>query len=774
MRTGASTIAVLLLLMASAASAQQGSASGTVRDETGLVLPGVTVDVRNSRGVQSTMTRTDGTYRFERLEPGRYAATFTLVNFATARRDVDIIAGRSLVIDVVLHLSLSADVTVTGKRTFANPADVENPAENLVGIALSSSQGAITARQLDARPIMRTGEVLETVPGVVISQHSGEGKANQYYLRGFNLDHGTDFATTVAGMPVNLPTHGHSHGYSDLNFLIPELVSGVQFAKGPYFADQGDFATAGSANINYVSSLDKPLVRIGGGEEGFGRVLFAASPSVASGHLLAAFEIEHNDGPWERADDYRKVNAVVRYSEGTAVDGFSITGMAYRATWNSTDQVPQRAIERGLIGRFGTLDPTDGGDTYRYSGSVEWQRTRRNATLKVTGYGIASDLNLFSNFTYYLDDPANGDQVHQKDRRFVSGGRASYRRIDKWRQWEVQNTVGIQVRNDDITDIALEHTAARVLLHTIRRDVVGETSIAAYGQNETVWTPWLRTIAGIRIDGFWFQVDASDPANGGSGQAGHTSPKGGVVIGPFKGTEFYANAGLGFHSNDVRGATITRQPMTGAPVQAVTPLVGATGAEVGVRTVAARHLQTSVTVWTLSLDSELLFVGDAGTVEPSRPSRRAGVEWANYYALRPWLVIDGDLSWSQARFTDPDPAGDHIPGAVETVASAGVAIDGLRNVFGSARWRYFGPRPLTENAAVTSRATSLMNIEGGYKLGKRARVVLDVFNVLNAMDSDIDYYYTSRLPGEPATGVDDIHLHPTLPRTARIGLQFAF
>ena len=276
---------------------------------------------------------------------------------------------------------------------------------------------------------MRAGEVLETVPGVVISQHSGEGKANQYYLRGFNLDHGTDFATTLAGMPVNMPTHAHGHGYSDLNFLIPELVSGVQYAKGPYFADQGDFATAGSANINYANVLDRPIVRVGGGDEGFSRALVAASPAVGSGHLLAALEVEHNDGPWVQPDDYRKVNGVIRYSRGDAINGLSVTGMGYRAKWNSTDQVPLRAIDEGLIGRFGALDTTDGGDTYRYSGTVEWQRAHSNATTKIVAYGIGYDLNLFSNFTFFLDDPVHGDQFHQADHRFVSGAKASYRRL---------------------------------------------------------------------------------------------------------------------------------------------------------------------------------------------------------------------------------------------------------------------------------------------------------------------------------------------------------
>ena len=458
---GAGLLVVSLVPGVRTVSAQTAAVTGAVRDETGGSLPGVSIELRAPDGASlTTASDSQGRYRIEPVAPGRYQIAFTLINFATSRREVDVPAAGIPALDAILHLALNADVTVTGKRTFSNLADVENPAENLVGVAQSSSQGAITARQLDARPIMRSGEVLETVPGVVISQHSGEGKANQYYLRGFNLDHGTDFATTLAGMPVNLPTHGHGQGYSDLNFLIPELVSGVQFSKGPYFADQGDFATAGSANINYVSALDRPLVRVGGGDEGFSRALAAASPRVGPGRLLAALDVEHNDGPWTRPDDYHRINAVVRYSQGDSLNGLSVTGMAYGATWNSTDQLPRRAIDDGRIDRFGTFDPTDGGDTYRYSGSFEWQRTRNNASTRVVAYGIGYDLNLFSNFTFFLDDPEHGDQFHQADHRFVTGGKATYRRIGRWGGREVQNTAGLQVRNDDITTVGLYHTQA--------------------------------------------------------------------------------------------------------------------------------------------------------------------------------------------------------------------------------------------------------------------------------------------------------------------------
>jgi outer membrane receptor protein involved in Fe transport len=761
-----------LLLAATDAFAQ--SVRGTVRDQTGGVLPGVSVEAHGTGAVAGqAVTDATGTYRLE-LPAGHYELNFSLINFAPARRPIEVTESGGAAVDVVLRFVLSADVTVTGKMTFTNLADAARPAEDLVGIAQSASQGAITARQLDARPVMRSGEVLETVPGVIISQHSGEGKANQYYLRGFNLDHGTDFASTVAGMPVNLPTHGHGQGYSDLNFVIPELISGVQYEKGPYFADQGDFATAGSANINYTSTLAAPIVRVGGGEEGYARALVAASPQAGDGHLLTALEVEHNDGPWVRADDYRKLNGALRYSAGDSVNGFSITAMGYRSKWNSTDQVPDRAIASGLISRFGAIDNSDGGDTYRYSGSFEWQHSARNASTKIVAYGIGYDLNLFSDFTYFLDDPVHGDQFHQADHRYISGARVSHRRIGHWAGHEMQNTFGVQFRNDDITKVGLYHTEARQLLNTIRQDAVLETSASAYGQNETAWGPHLRTLAGLRVDGYRFRVDSDNPVNSGTNRSGIVSPKGGVVIGPFNGTEFYANAGLGFHSNDARGTTITRDPSTGEAVDPVTPLVRAKGAEVGVRSVTAPHLQTSLTLWTLALASELVFSGDAGTTEASRPSHRYGMEFANYFTPQPWLILDGDLSWSRAHFTDFDPVGNDIPGSVETVVSAGATLDSLHNLFGSVRLRYFGPRALIEDDSVRSKATSLVNLDGGYRFTKNVKLAVDVFNVLNAKDSDIDYFYTSRLPGEPLTGVDDVHTHPTLPRTARVNLIVGF
>jgi hypothetical protein len=768
-------LSALLLCMTVNADAQStGRVLGRVLDQTGAALPGVAIDlVVGSRELTATTDDT-GTYRFDAVPTGTAEITFRLLNFSVLRRSVNVATSAQVTADVVLTLSLSADVIVTGTGTFRNVADVEDPASNLVGIASSASQGAVTAAQLDERPIMRAGEVLETVPGLVVSQHSGEGKANQYYLRGFNLDHGTDFSTTVAGVPVNTPTGAHAHGYSDVSFLIPELVSGVQFKKGPYFADEGDFSAAGAANVNYVNQLERPIVRVSAGNDGWGRLFGAASPRVAGGYLLGALEVNHNDGPWVRPDDYRKLNGVLRYSRGDNRNGFSLTGMGYWADWDSTDQVPERAIAEGLIPRFGRLDASDGGKANRQSVAAEYQRSNGPSSLRATGFLLHNSLNLFSNFTYFLDDPDNGDQFEQAERRVAAGGRVTYRRLGHFFERHTESAVGVQLRRDWLDPVGLYRTAARQRLSTTREDEVGQTMAAVYAQSEIEWTRTLRTTFGLRADRYQFSVTSDNPLNSGDGSDGLVSPKFGAIFGPWNGTEVYVNAGTGFHSNDARGAAIAVDPASGEPVDRVTPLVRAKGAEIGFRTVRVRGLQSTVALWYLGIDSELLFVGDAGTTEAGRPSRRVGVEWTNYARLAPWLTLDADLAFTRARFRDDDPAGTEIPGALGRVISAGLTVEPRKSIFGSVRARHFGPRPLIEDGSVTSNNTTIWNGEIGYRISNKARLVLEAFNIFDAEVSDIDYFYSSRLPGEPADGVEDIHTHPALPRSARIGIQFSF
>jgi hypothetical protein len=755
------------------ALAQPQRVSGRVVDQMGSILPGVTIDLVVEANELTATTDDQGRFQFDNVPAGRAELTFRLLNFSVVRRTVNVGPGSGVLTDTVLRLALNADVLVTASSTFRNIADVENPSENLVGIASAASQGAVTAAQLDTRPIMRSGEVLETVPGLVVSQHSGEGKANQYYLRGFNLDHGTDFSMMVAGVPVNTPTGAHAHGYADLSFLIPELVSGVQFKKGPYFADEGDFSAAGAANINYVNQLDHPILHASAGQDGWGRLFGAAAPPIGGGSLLAAVEVGHNDGPWVQPDDYQKFNSVLRFSRGDNRNGYSLTGMGYWADWVSTDQVPQRAIDAGLIPRFGLIDPSDGGKSNRQSLTAELQRSNGPSSLRATGFLLRNSLNLFSNFTYFLDDPEHGDQFEQAERRVAAGGRITYRRLGHFFERHTESAVGFQLRQDWLDPVALYRNVARQRISTARKDEVGQTMAGVYAQTEIEWTRTFRTTLGLRADRYRFSVTSDNPLNSGDGSDGMVSPKLGAIFGPFSATEVYVNAGTGFHSNDARGAVITVDPISGDPVERVTPLVRAKGAEAGLRTVRIPGVQSTVVLWYLGIDSELLFVGDAGTTEPGRPSRRVGFEWTNYARLKPWLTLDADLAFTSARFTDDDPTGDRIPGALDRVISAGLTFEGQQPLFGSIRVRHFGPRPLIEDASVMSKSTTLFNGEMGYRLSKRARLVLEGFNLFDAEVSDIDYFYASRLADEPGA-VEDIHLHPALPLTVRVGVQFSF
>jgi hypothetical protein len=677
------------------------------------------------------------------------------------------------------------------QQTARNPSAVQPsaPAPPQVNVGVTSGSAAagsaymqptaasamtISGDYVNAQPFARPGEALEVVPGLIVTQHSGEGKANQYFLRGFNLDHGTDLSIKVDGMPVNMPTHGHGQGYADINFMIPELIQSVNVRKGPYFADVGDFGSAGAVAIDYVNRLPKNILETTNGTFGYHRGLAAGSTAVGAGTLLAAVEGVKYIGPWDLPDNVRKLNGVLRYSQGTPTDGFTLSAMAYSNAWNSTDQVAQRAIDQSIIDRFGNLDPTDGGVSSRFSLSSNWAQSSAYGQSKINAYVINSSLRLYNNFTYFLDDPVNGDQFSQMDRRMVYGLDASHAFDVRVAGIETQTRVGLQTRGDDIR-VGLFKTLQRETLSTVREDSVREGNVGVWADTTARWTDWLRTTVGIREDYFAGRVLSDTPENSGNAQASMTSPKAGIVLGPWYKTEFYGNAGYGLHSNDIRGATITVDPIDKVTPQDRVPLlVRSKGAELGVRTKAVEGLTSSLAVFVLDFASELLFVGDAGTTEPSRPSRRVGVEWTNQYQVLPWMRLDLDVAYTRARFTDFDPAGDFIPGAPAWVAAGGVTFGSETGWFGALRGRYFGPRPLIEDDSVRSQSSLIFNARAGYKFDNGLRLQLDVLNLFNANTNQIEYYYLSRLPGEPIGGVADRHVHPAEPLSVRLTLAGRF
>ena len=649
-------------------------------------------------------------------------------------------------------------VTVTGRR------------KNLVGEAISASEGIVGQSDIDDRPFLRTGDLLEFVPGLVATQHSGSGKANQYFLRGFNLDHGTDFATFVDDMPVNMRTHGHGQGWTDLNFLIPETVEQLDYRKGVYYADVGDFSSTGSVRFQLADTVARGQASLTAGGDAYVRGVLVDSTKAGAGDLLYGVELQTYDGPWTHIkEDVRKASALLRYSADIGGGRAHVNVMGYRNEWNSADQVPQRAVDQGLIDEFGSLDSSVGGEASRYSLSGGWNGTLMGGDFRAELYAIASTLDLYSNFTYFLDDPDTGDQFNQVDERTLYGFTAS----QQWDQGRSRWRVGAEGRFDDIDRVGLFRTAARQRVSTVREDAVKEGSFGVFVANEFRLTDKLRTYVGVRHDAYDFEVDSSLPVNSGDASDGITSYKASVAYQPIEPLEFYASYGTGFHSNDARGTTINVDPVSGDPTPRVDPLVGSKGTELGSRIHFSNRLHATLAAWSLKLDSELLFVGDAGNTEASRPSRRDGTELGIYWFPNERYSANFEASYTRSRFDDDDPAGDQIPGSIPLVVSSGITAHYDNGWRASAQLKHFGKYPLIEDNSLESKGSTIVNLRVGREWTK-VGLFLDVLNLLDSSDHDIDYFYASRLPGEPEGGIDDIHFHVFPPRSLRLSLRYTF
>jgi hypothetical protein len=675
--------------------------SGTVVDTSGAVIAGATVQVRDANGTVKLTIKSDANGSFiisgtiSGLPAGDYRLVVSNPGFET--KEIPITIGTS---EALAPLRISLAVS-----SVSTTVNVQGREDSLIGIAESATQGTVGASELQDRPILRSGEILEAVPGLIITQHAGGGKANQYFLRGFNLDHGTDFAVFLDDMPLNLPSHAHGEGYSDMNTVMPEFVQQVNYEKGPYYADVGNFGSAGSAHLEFFKTLPENFAQVEGGMYGFGRIVFGVSQKLGKGHLLYGGEAYHEDGPWTHPDNYYKFNGLVTYSQGGDANGFSITARAYRGTWHSSDQLPVDAIP--LVGYFGTLNPADGGESQRYSLQGEWHRQNENSETKITAYGFYYDLNLFSDFTYFLDDPNKGDQFEQQDKRWVAGLDAHHTIFSQWFGRKVENTFGLQVRNDWIHN-GLYRTEDRV--RTDKLDIVAcytnpvpacdpngtingsypilpadtdlnnfsDTMLGFYAENKIQWWEKLRSVLAFRGDEAIYNVTSLTPpyvaselpgspvvnfaaANSGTATKFLPSPKGTLVFGPWAKTELYVQGGFSFHSNDARGATQRVEPISpdypfptsSIPIPA---LVQTKGGEFGVRTSAVPHLQSTLSFWYLYSHSELQQDGDTGaTVASASPSNRYGIEWANYYTPMEHLVFDLDMADSRAQFTEIDP-----------------------------------------------------------------------------------------------------------------------
>ena len=638
----------------------------------------------------------------------------------------------------------------------------------LLGSADSSSQGVVGYADFSTRPLARVGELVEVVPGMIATQHSGPGKANQYFLRGFNLDHGSDFSTFFDGMPVNFRTHAHAQGYMDLNFIIPEVIERIDFKKGPYFANTGDFSLAGTSSMKTYDSLERGFVEVTAGSGDEIRLVAADSVNTELGSLLYALEHQQTNGMFVLDQDVRKYNGLLKYTGEIAGIPSQLTITAYDSEWISTNQVPQRAVTSGQIDRFGFIDPDLGGQSHRYSLSGRFELGEWD----LTAYASAYYMSLINNPTYSLNDPINGDEFEQEDERVLFGGSLVRQSRFEIMGLKAAGLFGAEVRVDDVQELNLFNTRSRLRYGSVREDSARELSLSTYAESEFALSENLRLTTGLRADYIRFDVETLRAENSGTESDALLQPKFGLAYRLSDSLELYANYGHGFHSNDVRAAVNRIDPVTGEDTEAQDILVEGRGGEIGFRYDNLKGFNISLTAFELATDSELVFVGDAGTTEPSDPTRRSGVELNAFYSISERLVIDLSAARARGHFRGLPDGANSITDAHENVAAAGLTYVGTQGVTASLRVRYFGDAALTEDESVMKENSTLINAGVSYSAGAW-EMGIDVLNLLDAEDDDIAYFFESRLPGE-VEAMEDIHFHPSNPRVIRAMLRYSF
>lgn len=663
-----------------------------------------------------------------------------------------------------LNLCAFSHVQAAGINSSADVAELSNITISdsaQVGEAVSASMGTVVAEQIEQRPISRAGEILETVPGLIVTQHSGEGKANQYFLRGFNLDHGTDLATFIDGMPVNNRTHGHGQGYTDINFIIPEMIESLDYKKGPYYGQEGDFANAGAVRLHSKNSMDNSLIKLGFGEYGYQRLLLASGYE----NVVAALDVGRYDGPWEVEQDQEKFSGYVKYSFGDAVNGGNVSFMGFDNSWSATDQIPERYVEAGGD-RYDSLDPDAGGNTHRYSVGYEGWQDISGKNLITNAYVIDYGLELISNYTYALDQ-VNGDQIRQHDERKIIGGSLLYDILPTSAgEWQV----GMDIRHDNISDVGLSKSKEGVIRERTIRHSVEETGVGLFVQNNHNWTDNFRTQIAARID--YLQADVENRLTGETSDASDVmaTPKFSAIYTASESTHLFFNYGQGYHSNDARGFAEGNLDNSDEKADI---FARSEGIDLGIQSQVTHSLQLAASIWWLNLDSELIFVGDEGTTEASNKSERKGIEGSLFWQPQPWLIIDSDVAFTQARLK-PEVGGEqYIPGAVDQVFSLGVAMHDFGQWQAGLRLRHFGDFALNEDNSQRAEAVTMLNAQLGYDFTTALTGSLEVINLTDEVGNDITYLYESQLPGESAP-VEDVHFHPIEPRMLRASIAYTF
>lgn len=657
--------------------------------------------------------------------------------------------------------------TRAGETTTDTPEEIVvfGRAEKLVGTAEAASEGQVGGADLSVRPLLRVAELLEVVPGLIAAQHSGSGKANQYFLRGMQLDHGTDFTTLVDGMPWNLRTHGHGQGYLDVNGLIPEVVDRIDYRKGPYRADLGDFALAGASLIHTIDGLAHPFVSLEAGGHGWGRVAGGGSVGIGVGQLTAVGQWKTYDGPWQLPEHLQHGSLWTKYGLPTAAGMLTFTASGYHATWHPSEQIPEASVGTAACAdAYCSLDNTAFGVTDRWIATVQLLRDDLQASAWFQRY----DWHMLSNPTY-------DNQINQFDHRWSGGGRWQQRIIQRP---HLELTLGAEARHDDIDRVGVEHAVAGISTSPISDNAVRESSGALYGEANWKASAALRVLAGLRLDGYRFAVTALNAQSSSGRMDDHqASPKLGLAWKLSSSTELYANWGRGYHSNDSRGTVNATTPVPG--------LVAGTGYEAGAR-FERGSFNLTATAWWLDVASELIFVGDSNAVQPRGGTRRHGLEFVAFWKPAKGIGIDAVYTASHARYADrqqdpdydpvsaPTLTGTRVEGSVESAGELGIsAVRGHWET--SARLRYLGPYPLVPSGMKTAGAETMINLRGGFRAG-RWLLYAELLNAFDERGKDIVYYYSSYIPGvlPPGEQATTRMSRAEEPRTVRAGARIEF
>ena len=680
----------------------------------------------------------------------------------------------------LLFLAILIAVLTVYKSAQAHDPDVtelEIPEVSVIGerpVAASSEQ-FIPDKDILLQPQGRPAQVLRLIPGFIAVEHSGgAGKADQYFLRGFDADHGTDVAFFIDNMPINLRTHGHGQGYTDLNFIIPETIQGIDVVKGTYHAEFGDFNTAGAVRFKTRDVLQENVVQGGGGQFDTQRYLLMLSPTKDKVRTLFAAEGYYTNGPFENDNRYFRFNFMGKATVNPTVRSeLSVTGSYQKSNWNASGEIPFRAVTDGTIDRFGSIDPSEGGKTQRTTGRLQYHYdTPSGGQFFADAYLMYYKLGLWTNFTFFLDDPVNGDGINQHDQRYMYGGNLGYRQAGELFGIHSAATAGLQVRDDSISNIRLGTQTKRTATGTIVESAVQEASYSPYVKLELQPMPWMRLAGGVRADYFTFDVrnlcDTCPQQPAGRKDSGQVSPKGNLILGPWFNTEFFVNYGTGFHSNDAR-STVAGDS---------SPLARAQGVEVGLRSKpwGPDRTELMATFWGLDLSSELVFVGDAGTTEARGATRRYGVEVGARGQIYGPLSFNGSLTWTHAEFKDTGLA---IPLAPELTAYAALLLRWPEGLSSQLQMTYLGVRPLNEERTVKAPSWLDFDLTERYQLPiklshGRLEAFLFVQNLFDTNWEGATFAFTSRLPNEPAGGVQDIHFVPGNPRFVMGGLAWYF